>query len=82
MGPRPIPITRSVSSGDGRGTGASRVFENGALDLRSGSDDADVGRIFDGDNGAGGQHQFGPGLAQIDYILGKIRGDAKDDFYD
>ena len=61
--------TWSVSSGDRGGAGGSRVLENGALDLWPRSDDANVGRILDGDDRASGENQLLPSLAQIDDVL-------------
>ena len=62
-------LTRSVSSGDGGGARSHSVFENSALHLRSRSDDANIGWIFDGGNRSSGKDELLPSLAQIDDVL-------------
>jgi len=45
-------VTRGETTGNGAGTGVCGEFEDGALTVGTGGDDANVGRVIDGSNDA------------------------------
>jgi len=44
------------------------IFEDCAVSVRTGRDDADVVRVFDGSNNASGQDEFFPGFSNIEKV--------------
>jgi len=57
--------TGGVAARHGGGTSVRRVLEHGTLSVGAGRDDAHVGGVLDGDDGAGSEGQLLPGLADV-----------------
>lgn len=60
--------TGGEATSNGRGTGVGGKFEDSALAVGTGRDDANVGRVVDADNDAGGEDNLLPGLADVEDI--------------